>query len=173
MGDCVFVASIDDDLPSDIKRCSFRLFYFSIFDRPSNTVRYPNLHNMHLSNVASLFSVLSFVCASSLAVRSATDVERDIATIQSQVDKVDGDIKAFTGSLDQALALVSDFRTLEINVDAGTKDATDAGVFSPGDSDNIYKSLKSLTDHIGTALTDGLEKVRVADLAWTLLTSLG
>lgn len=92
--------------------------------------------------------------------RTAAEIESDIATVASDLTSFDSSINAFTGSLLQALALLSSYSTLSSAVEAATSEITSTGTLDSSDSATIYAAVESLTTQITDTLSDATAKVR-------------
>lgn len=92
--------------------------------------------------------------------RTAAEIETDLATVSSDLTAFDTQINAFTGTLIQALALLSSYTTLDEAVQATTSDVTSTGTLSADDSETIYDTVDSLTTQIVSTLSDAVAKVR-------------
>lgn len=92
--------------------------------------------------------------------RTAAAIESDLATVSTELTAFDKDINAFTGTLLQALALLSAYDDLADAVTTATSDVTSTGALSATDSATIYATVDSLTTQITTTLSDAVAKVR-------------
>lgn len=105
-------------------------------------------------------TLLGFALGSSVAKRTAAEVEADIATISSDLTSFNTAINAFTGSLIQALSLLTSYNTLASAITAATSEVTSTGALSSADSATIYADVDSLTAQITDTLSDATAKVR-------------
>lgn len=92
--------------------------------------------------------------------RTAAQIESDISTVSSDLTSFDKSINAFTGTLIQALSLLSSYETLSSAVEATTSKVTSTGDLSSSDSATIYSAVESLTTQITDTLSDAVAKVR-------------
>lgn len=117
--------------------------------------------NMHFPQIA-LFGLVGVGAVHAAAVldkRTAAQVESDIATVSADLASFDNAIQSFTGSLLQALSLLSAYNTLSSAVEAATAEVTSTGTLASGDSATIYAAVDSLTAQISTTLGDVTDKV--------------
>lgn len=91
--------------------------------------------------------------------RTAALIESDIATVSSDLTSFDKSINAFTGTLLQALSLLSSYETLASAVTTTTSEITSTGDLSSSDSATIYADAESLTTQITDTLSDAVAKV--------------
>lgn len=105
-------------------------------------------------------SLLGFALSSPIDKRTAAEVEADIATVSSDLTSFNTAINAFTGSLIQALSLLTSYNTLASAITAATSEVTSTGALSSADSATIYADVDSLTAQITDTLTDATAKVR-------------
>lgn len=91
--------------------------------------------------------------------RTAAQIESDLSTVSTDLTAFDASINAFTGSLIQALSLLSSYNTLAGAVTAATSEVTSTGALASSDSATIYAAVNSLTTQITTTLTDTSAKV--------------
>ncbi|KAJ4387379.1 hypothetical protein N0V93_007970 [Gnomoniopsis smithogilvyi] len=118
---------------------------------------------MQLSHIAN-FGLFSLAFAGPMK-RTAATIESDIATISTDLTSFDASINKFTGTLIQALALLSAYDTLDAAVTTATSDITSTGTLDASDSDTIYTAVSSLTTQIETTLSDAVAKYSVVESA--------
>lgn len=92
--------------------------------------------------------------------RTAAQIEADIATVSADLTSFDNAINKFTGTLLQALSLLSSYNTLSAAVEAATSGVTSTGTLSSTDSATIYADVADLTAQITTTLSDAVAKAR-------------
>lgn len=105
-------------------------------------------------------TLLGFALGSPVDKRTAAEVEADIATVSSDLTSFNTAINAFTGSLIQALSLLTSYNTLASAITAATSEVTSTGALSSADSATIYADVDSLTAQITDTLSDATAKVR-------------
>lgn len=115
---------------------------------------------MQLSKIV-MTSLLGFALASPVERRTAAEIEADIATISSDLTSFNTAINAFTGSLLQALSLLTSYNTLASAITAATSEVTSTGALAAADSATIYADVDSLTAQISDTLSDATAKVRL------------
>lgn len=116
---------------------------------------------MHFPQIA-LFGLVGVGAVHAAAVldkRTAAQVESDIATVAADLTSFANAIESFTGSLLQALSLLSAYNTLSSAVEAATAEVTSTGALASGDSATIYAAVDSLTAQITTTLGTVTDKV--------------
>lgn len=113
---------------------------------------------MQLSKIV-MTSLLGFALASPVERRTAAEIEADIATISSDLTSFNTAINAFTGSLLQALSLLTSYNTLASAITAATSEVTSTGALAAADSATIYADVDSLTAQITDTLSDATAKV--------------
>ncbi|KAK7728279.1 hypothetical protein SLS63_006727 [Diaporthe eres] len=112
---------------------------------------------MQLSKIV-MTSLLGFALASPVERRTAAEIEADIATISSDLTSFNTAINAFTGSLLQALSLLTSYNTLASAITAATSEVTSTGALAAADSATIYADVDSLTAQITDTLSDATAK---------------
>ncbi|KAI3396070.1 hypothetical protein diail_487 [Diaporthe ilicicola] len=93
--------------------------------------------------------------------RTAAEIEADIATASSDLTSFDTAINGFTGSLIQALSLLTSYNSLASAITTATSDVTSTGALAASDSATIYTAVSSLTDQITDTLSDATAKESV------------
>lgn len=106
-------------------------------------------------------SLLGFALGSPIDKRTPAEIEADIATVSSDLTSFNTAINAFTGSLLQALSLLTSYNTLSSSIDAATAEITSTGALAAADSATIYADVDSLTAQITDTLSDATAKVRL------------
>ncbi|KAF3763238.1 hypothetical protein M406DRAFT_356982 [Cryphonectria parasitica EP155] len=121
---------------------------------------------MQLSQIT-VFGLFSLAAARPHAhhKRTAAEIESSIASISTELTTFDNDINAFTGSLLQALALLTAYDSLDSAVTSATSDITSTGALDESDSATIYADVSSLTTQITTTLSDAVAKYSVVESA--------
>ncbi|KAI7776831.1 hypothetical protein LA080_004425 [Diaporthe eres] len=115
---------------------------------------------MQLSKIV-MISLLGFALASPVERRTAAEIEADIATISSDLTSFNTAINAFTGSLLQALSLLTSYNTLASAITAATTEVTSTGALAAAESATIYADVDSLTAQISDTLSDATAKQSV------------
>lgn len=110
-------------------------------------------------------SLLGLALGSPVERRTAAEIEADIATVSSDLTSFNTAINAFTGSLLQALSLLTSYNSLASAITAATSEVTSTGALAAADSATIYADVDSLTAQITDTLGDATAKV------WGSLTS--
>ncbi|KAJ0117407.1 hydrophobic surface binding protein a [Diaporthe amygdali] len=106
-------------------------------------------------------SLFGLAVASPIDKRTAAEIETDIATISSDLTSFNTAINAFTGSLLQALSLLTSYNTLASATTTATSEITSTGALAASDSATIYASVSSLTTQISDTLSDATAKESV------------
>lgn len=114
---------------------------------------------MQLSKIV-MTSLLGLALGSPIDRRTPAEVEADIATVSSDLTSFNTAINAFTGSLIQALSLLTSYNTLASAITTATSQVTSTGALSSADSATIYADVDSLTAQITDTLSDATAKVR-------------
>lgn len=114
---------------------------------------------MQLTNLATLSLFGVALARPQHHRRTVATIESDLATVSTELTAFDEDINAFTGSLLQALALLSSYEDLASAVTTTTSDVTSTGTLAASDSATIYTTLESLTTQITDTLSDAVAKV--------------
>lgn len=91
--------------------------------------------------------------------RTAAEIESDLDTVSSNLASFDDSINSFTGTLLQALALLSSYNTLSASVETATDEVTSTGTLDSDDSATIYSQVEDLTTQIVDTLSDAVDKV--------------
>lgn len=113
---------------------------------------------MQLSKII-ITSLFGLALGSPIDRRTAAEIETDIATVSSDLTSFTTAINAFTGSLLQALSLLTSYNTLASAITAATSEVTSTGALAAADSATIYTSVSSLTTQITDTLSDATAKV--------------
>lgn len=129
----------------------------SIHRKPNNLDK-NTVNNMQFSKII-MTSLLGLALGSPVEKRTAAEIEADIATVSSDLTSFNTAINAFTGSLIQALSLLTSYNTLASAITAATAEVTDTGALTSAESATIYADVDSLTAQITDTLSDATAKV--------------
>ncbi|KAL1850762.1 hypothetical protein Daus18300_012770 [Diaporthe australafricana] len=110
-------------------------------------------------------SLFGLALSSPIDRRTAAQIETDIATVSSDLTSFNTAINAFTGSLLQALSLLTSYNTLASAITTATSEVTSTGALAAADSATIYTSVSSLTAQITDTLGDATAKYSVVNSA--------
>lgn len=108
---------------------------------------------MHFTTILPL-ALCAFLSAAPLQKRDAATVLSDISTISNAVATLDSEVNSYTGSSDQAMAVISSINSLENTLQTATSDTTSSSPFSESDSESIANAISSLTPNIVTLVSD-------------------
>lgn len=123
---------------------------------------------MQFSQIA-LFGLVGMAVATPVHhKRTAAQIEADIATVSSDLTSFDNSINKFTGTLLQALSLLSSYNTLSSAIEAATSEITSTGTLSSTDSTTIYTDVEDLTAQITTTLSDAVAKASAPSILMAL-----
>lgn len=114
---------------------------------------------MHFNNAVALLLPLLGVTSAHPLKRAVSDIESALSTVSGDIDTLDSNVNAFTGSFFQALGLLGNFNTLKGDINTATSDVTSTGALSASDSSTVYSTVSSLTGQITTVLSDAKAKV--------------
>ncbi|KAG8162594.1 hypothetical protein KVR01_008359 [Diaporthe batatas] len=115
---------------------------------------------MQFSKIA-MASLLGLALGSPVDKRTPAQVEADIADISSDLTSFNTAINAFTGSLIQALSLLTSYNNLASAITTATSQVTSTGALAAADSATIYADVQSLTAQITDTLGDATAKQSV------------
>ncbi|KAH8899034.1 hypothetical protein GQ53DRAFT_817239 [Thozetella sp. PMI_491] len=114
---------------------------------------------MQLTNFA-IFAILGLASAAP-SKRTAAQIESSISTISSNLATLDTQITAFTGSILQAIPLLTAVNNLESSITSGTSTVKSTGALSSADSTTIYSAINTLSSKIISVLSDVEAKASV------------
>ncbi|KAG6354755.1 hypothetical protein INS49_003836 [Diaporthe citri] len=106
-------------------------------------------------------SLLGLALGSPFERRTPAKIKADIATVSSDLTSFNTAINAFTGSLIQALSLLTSYNNLASAITAATAEVTSTGAIAAADSATIYADVQSLTAQITDTLGDATAKESV------------
>ncbi|KDQ07739.1 hypothetical protein BOTBODRAFT_38535 [Botryobasidium botryosum FD-172 SS1] len=109
---------------------------------------------------AALYAISCLVlsAASSPIKRDVSQIKADITKVSQQTVDLDNAITAFTGNLNDALAINTKSQTLTSTVKAATSDVQNADDFSEDDGKAIGTAIDALVPQIESSLTHLVQK---------------